>query len=229
MSGRGARRLVVALVVLVVVLVAADRVGDYFAERTAGDTIQTSQDLPSRPDVDIAGFPFLTQLAAGDFDQVTITAHDVPVGRGTRLQVGRLRVVLDRVKVTRNFSRVTADTADAMASISFADLSRALGIDVGYAGSGRIRASKSVAVLGTSVHAALTSRPTLVNGALAFTRTTIANVGELGGDATSALNQVFDRTVPLQNLPFDIRVKSLTVDSGGIHIAFAGKDLVYSS
>jgi hypothetical protein len=228
MGGRGARRVVVALLVVVLVLVAADRVGDYIAERAAGDTIQSSQDLPSRPDVDIAGFPFLTQLAAGDFDQVTITAHDVPVGRDTQLEVGRLRVVLERVKVTRSLSRVSADTADATALISFAALSHALGIDVGYAGSGRIRATKTLTVLGTTVHAALTSRPTLVDGALTFTRTAVANASQLGAEATSQLNQVFDLTVPLRNIPFDIRVTSLTVDAGGIHIALAGKDLVYS-
>jgi hypothetical protein len=44
----------------------------------------------------------------------------------------------------------------------------------------------------------------------------------------SALNPVFDLSVPLQNIPFDLRVTALSVDSGGIHMAFAGKDLVYS-
>ncbi len=49
MGGRAARRLLIAVVVLVVLLVAADQIGKYVAERTAGNTIQSSQKLPSGP------------------------------------------------------------------------------------------------------------------------------------------------------------------------------------
>jgi DUF2993 family protein len=229
MGGRAARRIAIALVVLVVLLVAADRIGNYAAERTAGNTIQSSQDLSSRPDVDIGGFPFLTQLAAGKFDQVTITAHDVPVARTANLlRISDIRVVLGTVTVSRDFSRVSAATADATATITFADLSRVLGVNVGYAGGGRIRATKKVTVLGSTVAASLTTQPALVNGGLAFTATSINNAGQLGAAVTSGLNKVFDVGVPLQGIPFKISVVSLRVESQGVVIALTGRNLSYS-
>jgi hypothetical protein len=230
MGGRGARRFVAALLVLVVLLIAADRIGDYVAERTAGNTIQSSQDLAERPDVDVGGFPFLTQLAAGDFDEVTVTAHDVPVGKKVHLlDISQIRVVLHHVTVARDFSRVSARTANATASVSFAELGRTLGIDVGYAGDGRIKATKQVTVLGTTVQASLTTRPALVDGALSFTATAVNDARKLGGEVTSALNSVFDLTVPLQGIPFKIRVKSLQVDGSGVRLQLTGSDLTYSN
>jgi hypothetical protein len=230
MGGRGARRLVVALLVLVVLLVAADRIGLYVAERTAGNTIQSSQKLRERPAVHVSGFPFLTQLAAGDFDQVTVTARDVPVGEKVHLlDISRIKVVLHKVTVARDFSRVSAETANATASISFAELGRTLGIDVGYAGSGRIKATKKVTVLGNTVQASVTARPALVDGALSFTATAINGAGQLGDQVTSALNSVFDLSVPLQGIPFKIRVRSLQVDGSGVRIELTGSHLTYSS
>jgi hypothetical protein len=230
MGGRAARTFLVTVLVVAVLLVVADRVGLYVAERTAGNTIQSSQDLPNRPSVDVSGFPFLTQLASGNFDKITVTADDVPVGQKVRvLDITRIKVVLSGVNVARDFSRVTARTATAVATVSFDELSRRLGIQVSYAGNGRIKAAKRVTVLGTTVQASLSARPALVNGALAFTGTAIDNAGRLGGDVSSALNQVFDLSVPLQGIPFDIRVRSLQVDGSGVHIELTGSNLTYSS
>jgi LmeA-like phospholipid-binding len=221
--------LLVVLLVFLVLLVAADRIGNYLAERTAAKTLQSSQHLPNRPDVDVAGFPFLTQLAAGNFDQVTVTARDVPVGQKAHLlDISRLKVVLHDVAVARDFSRVTADTAKATATVSFAELGRTLGIGVRYAGGDRIKATKTVTALGNTVQASVTTRPALVNGALGFTATAVSGAGELGAEVTSALNSVFDLAVPLQGMPFKIRVQSLRVDGSGLHIQLTGRHLSYS-
>src|SRR6476619_6753226 len=57
------------------------------------------QHLDSGPDVDIDGFPFLTQLVEGHYDEITVTATDVPVGAAQRLMISRLRVVLHDLTV----------------------------------------------------------------------------------------------------------------------------------
>jgi hypothetical protein len=228
-GSRGLRGLVIGLVVLVGLLIAADRVGLYIAERTAGDTIQSSQDLKSRPDVTIAGFPFLTQLAAGDFDEITVTAKDVPVGQAVHLlDISTVRVVLHKVTVARDFSSVRAATANAVARISYAELGKTLGIDVSYAGNGRIKATKRVTVAGQTVSASVTTQPTLTNGALSFVATQLNGAGQLGAVASAALNQVFDLAVPLQGIPFKVRVQSLRTDRSGVTIDLTGRDLTYS-
>jgi hypothetical protein len=144
------------------------------------------------------------------------------------LRISRLRVLLHTLTVARDFTQVRADTATATANISFADLGKTLGVDVSYAGNGRIEATKKVTVLGTTVTASLSTEPKLVNGALGFTATAIDDAGQLGGQVTSALNQAFDLTVPLQGIPFNVQVKSLRVDASGVLMDLSGRDLTYS-
>jgi hypothetical protein len=224
-----ARRLLIAVVILVVLLLAADRAGAYVAERTAASTIEYSQDLDHRPDVDIAGFPFLTQLAAGDFGKVTITARDVPVGEQHRLlDISRLHVVLHEVTVARSLKRVHADRAQATATVGYDDLGKTLGVHVSYTGGGRITASKSVTVAGRSVSGSVSARPKLADGALAFGAVQVNGAAAVGGALSQALNQVFDLDIPLQGIPFDVRVQSLTAGPDGIVAQLSGRDLSYS-
>lgn len=228
-GARALRRVVIGIVVLAIVLVLADRAGNYLAERTAGDTIQTSQELSSRPGVDIDGFPFLTQLAAGRFGKITVTASNVTLGSGgISLRISRIRVVLHDVTVSRDFSSVRADTAAADALVGYRDLSKTLGADIGYNSEDRVKATKSITVAGQTVGGTITAQPLLVNGALSFGRTEIDGLGRLGGHLAGLLSKVFDVSVPLQGIPFKIRVTSLTVDELGVHIGLTGSDLSYS-
>jgi DUF2993 family protein len=228
-GGRALRSFVIVIVVLVVLLVAADRIGVYVAERAAGDTMQSSQHLNSRPDVDVTGFPFLTQLAAGEFDEIIVTAHDVPVGQSAHLlDVSQVRVDFRHVHVARDFSSVRAETASASAFVSYADLGKTLGIAVSYAGSGRIRATKKITAAGQTLTATITTSPQLRNGALGFASTAVNGLGQLGNEVGSALNGVFGLTLPLQGIPFKVRVTSLTAAADGVHLGLAGANLSYS-
>jgi LmeA-like phospholipid-binding len=227
---RKARWIGISVAVLLVLLLVADRVGVAIAERVAGDTLESSEHLNLRPDVDIAGFPFLTQVATGKYDKITVTAHDVPVGQQTRLMViSRLTVVLHELTVSREFGSFHADTATATAVVSFGELSRTLGVELSYAGNGRIRARKTVTVAGTSVVANVTAHPELVNGALTFAGAAVDNAGALNSTVAAALRHIFDLDIPMQNVPFDIRVKSLEVSEDGITIALIGRNLSYAT
>src|SRR3954447_16223506 len=207
------RRVLVTVVVLVVLFVVADRVANYLAERKAADTIKDSQQLSSSPSVDIAGFPFLTQLAAGDFDRISINAKDLPVGGEARqLELAHLKVVLHGVTVSRDFSTVHADSADATAKITYDELSRTLGVHVTYAGNGRVRATTSVTVLGRTISGSITSRPRLHGTALSFGDRSIDGAGNLVAQLTEALNRVFGLEIPLTDIPFKVRVRSLQAD-----------------
>jgi hypothetical protein len=224
-----ARRVLITVIVLVVLLVVADRVGDYVAEHAAADTIKNSQHLDSSPSVDIAGFPFLTQLAAGDFGEITINADDLPVGdQARRLSVSHLKVVLHGVTVPRDFSSVHADTADATARVSYEELGRTLGVRITYAGGGRIRASTSVTALGKTVSGSITARPRLHGSALSFGDPKVDGAGDLAAEVTDALNQVFDLEIPLTDIPFRVRVRSLETRPDGIVVALTGRDLNYA-
>ena len=57
------KKLLVALLVLLALLVGADRVAEQVAEGRIADQLRA--DLSSAPQVEIGGFPFLTQALAG--------------------------------------------------------------------------------------------------------------------------------------------------------------------
>jgi hypothetical protein len=226
--GRGVRWLLISLVSLVVLVIAADRVGVVVAERVAADTLQSSQHLPSKPDVEIAGFPFLTQLATGHYDEITVTASDVPLGRGAHgLALSRLQVVLHDLDVSRSFSRFHADSADATATIGFGELGDVLGVDLSYAGNGRVQATKTVSVVNHTLHAHITARPRLENGRLGFVDTSVTGLAGLTGAVVDAVARDFDVTLPLQGIPFQVHLRSLHVDPSGVVVALSGRNLSY--
>ncbi|HKC29777.1 MAG TPA: DUF2993 domain-containing protein [Jatrophihabitans sp.] len=227
MSGRLARRIAIAVAVVLALLIALDRVGVYVADRAAADTIKSSQHLNSAPSVDIAGFPFLTQLISGHYDQVTISASDVPVGSGS-LQLSRVHVVLHSLTVSHGFHTVHAKSADATGLITYAALSKALGVTVRYAGDGRITAAKTLTAAGVTVRGRITTRPQLRDGALAFTDTSVADAGPLGDEALNLLTRAFTVAIPLRGIPFQVRAERLKLDNTGIVLSLGGQDLAYS-
>ncbi len=220
-------RIVVLLVVVVVLLVVLDRGGDYVAERIAADNLQSSQHLRTRPDVSIDGVPFLTQFAARKYDHISVDADDLPVADGA-LNISRLHVDLNRLTVSRDFATFHVGSATADATISYADLSSRLGVTVTYAGNNRIKAAKTIdlPVIGT-VSPTISVRPALVNGALTFGKSSINGAGDNLAAVSSALKKIFNVSVSLDGLPFDVMVRSLTVDSTGLHAKFVGADLTF--
>lgn len=225
---RLARWLGIGVVGVLVLLVAADRIGVRIAQRAAADSLASSQHLPSRPQVDISGFPFLTQLAAGDFDKITVEASDVPVTEGFgALVLSRLHVVLHHLSVSRDFHSFHADTASATAVVAFEDLGKALGVPVTYAGSGRVRAGTKVTVRGVSVPATVTARPRLRNGELTFADPVVNDAAASSRSATALLDRLFAVAIPLQHIPFDVRVRTLAVSPSGVTITFTGRGLSY--
>jgi len=221
------RRLLITAAVILVLLFAADRGGVYIAESVAADSLKNSQHLSSRPDVDIAGFPFLTQLASGNFDQITVDAKGVPVGGSAKeLNLARLHVVLHGVSVNRSFSRVHADRATATAHVDYDDLGRALGVKLAYAGSGRVRTTASITVLGRTVSGTITARPEVHGVSLGFGGTQVPG-GALGADVVRGLQKVFAAEIPFGNMPFQVRIESLQATPGGLELRLSGQDLVY--
>src|SRR5256885_16828783 len=93
MAASRGRKIWIVLLILVVVLgglfVASDRIAAYAAERTIAS--QTKKELvarditsPSDPTVAVGGFPFLTQVARGRYDKITIHV-DHPTSQGVTL------------------------------------------------------------------------------------------------------------------------------------------------
>lgn len=223
------RRLLIGVIVLVGLLVAADRVGNVIAERTVAKTVQDSQHLAHRPDVDIAGFPFLTQLAAGKFGKVTLHDHDITTGTGRRaLHLSEVTVVLRDVTVSRDFSSATAAHTTANALVSYADVSSALGVKLSYAGDGRVRAKASTSVLGQAVNGSVTAHPEVRSGDLAFGSPHVAVDGaRLPASVSAALAEVFGAPLSFAGLPYGLSVRSVSAAAGGLALTLTARNLTF--
>ncbi|MER6424352.1 DUF2993 domain-containing protein [Streptomyces sp. NPDC001137] len=137
-----ALKAVVGVVVLAAFLTLADRWALLYAERRAADELKDRMHLSAAPEVDIDGFPFLTQLADDRLKSVKVTVPDVAADR----------VSLARVTATAHDVRLNAPDGptsvrgagiprlDGEVLLSFDDLNRELGASqVTFTGHGHDR------------------------------------------------------------------------------------------
>ena len=136
-----ALKAVCGLVALTAFLVLADRWAVLYAEHRAADALEDRLRLSAAPEVEIGGFPFLTQVADKRLDSVRVTVPDVAADR----------ISLARVSATAHDVRLAGDGltdirgadihgVDGDVLLSFDDLNRELGASqVTFSGDGRDR------------------------------------------------------------------------------------------
>lgn len=235
---RAARILLIVLVVLGGLFVAADRIAVSVAEDKAAERAQQTQGLSSKPKVSIQGFPFLTQVAADKLDDVKITAHDIQAGGGSeRLRIDSFTADLHGVKLSDNYRRAVADTADGSAFITYADLSAAAppGVTVAYGGEGvdgkgKVKVTGSVAVpLFGTVKRSVISEISVENGDTVRLHADVIP----GADSIPGLDRLIREKIDfarkLVGLPTGIRLRSVVTTPGGISVAAAGTGVVLAS
>lgn len=127
------RRIAIALVVLVVLLIAVDFGAAAFAESGVSRQMREQLGLADDPAVRINGFPFLTQAAYGRYRSVDVTAQRISVGQMRELEVhAQLRGVaapLGRL-LGSGTRTITVQEADGTVRIGPRDLERLLpGVD----------------------------------------------------------------------------------------------------
>ncbi|GAB2752822.1 DUF2993 domain-containing protein [Streptomyces bullii] len=133
-------------------LVLGDRWAVLYAEHRAAQALRDRLDLAAAPEVEIGGFPFLTQLAGERLESVRVTVPDVAADRVSLAKVSAtahdIRLDTDGLTTLRG-ARVPRLDGDVL--LSFADLSRELGASqVTFTGQGRdrIRARGTLPVAG---------------------------------------------------------------------------------
>lgn len=224
------RKLVITLLVLAVLLVLVDRAAKLGAEGIAGSELRTANGLNQAPDVDIAGFPFLTQFASGHYPRVSATAGNLRVGSSSAsVRLSRVRVQFHQVTASKDFRRFSAERATARATITYHDLGQALGISVAYDGTGRVRATKTFRVLGQSISPTVSVKPVVANQTLSFTGSRLKDLPDAPPQVVDAFASIFGLDLPLKKLPFHVTVTSLEVDRSGVQLRLAGRDLRYTS
>jgi hypothetical protein len=226
-----ARRIVIWVVIIIVVLVGLD-----FAARIAAENVMASkieqQGLQHKPDVTIDGFPFLTQVASKSFQQVNLTATNQTAGPVTITSINATARDI-RLK-SYAFSSGTIGSLAGTAVISFASLGNTLaqqvgplgsllngaGLDLTAAGRNEVKASLNLVVTSGSA----TWRVTRLSG----NRLNISLVAS-SGLPSSLLGSIQDITLQVPKLPLGLTIDSVQVTPAGVVGRVSGSDVPFGS
>ena len=239
-SGRGPGRfwrgVAAVVVVLAVLAVVIDRVAVRIAEDQAASRFQSREHLSHKPTVTIRGFPFLNQVVAGHFDDVTLTAADlVLVGDGRSVTITTLYARLRGLTLSRDLSSATAESGTGRAVISYPSLSRATGATVEWAGrtadsQGRVRARKTVTVLGQDFTGSVSAEVGVSGRNVVEFASPTMNFG--GVVVPQIVADQFAGLLPplvLDGLPAGLTVRDVTADPAGIIVDLTARNIRLNS
>jgi DUF2993 family protein len=242
---RALRILLTVAVLLGGLFVIADRLAVGFAEDEVADRLRTSEDLPTTPDVSIDGFPFLTQLAAGQLDDVKvgIKDYDAPTGTsGQNIRIDNLNAQMRDVEFTGDYSSATAATATGSATITYAELLKAakstqpgpvtvvpgvtakvVGLSDG--GDGKIKVAVEATVLGKELPrpVSVLSTVTVAGDTVKVKAESLPNLGIALADGR--MRAVTDFEQKIDGLPGGIKLDSVEAAKTGVDITVKGSNV----
>jgi LmeA-like phospholipid-binding len=224
------RKLLIALAVLVVLFVAIDRIGVVLAEDQISSRLATTYNMSADPGVSITGFPFLTQVVTGNYQQIDVTADQFQADGAT---LHDLNVHLTGVHATisqllgGDSSTVTADRAAGTALVGYATVDQRLPHGFRIAPDGKnLMVSGTLSYHGLQVPVTGSVALGVSGSGITVTPENISLPGgiSLPGSYVSGLHFV----VPLGNLPLHLHLTSVQVTPGGLRIGAAARNVQFA-
>ena len=216
------RKLLIAVVILLILGVAADFAAARVFEDRVTDTLQREYDLNRRPVVQVRDFPFLPHLASGRFSTVDVAATDVRAGG---VNAARLVLHLHDVRVPRDVllgepGGVGVGRADGRVELTEAEVNRLLARQLPGAsltvGQDGVRVRLRTELLGQPLEVVATGKLAVRGNAVAFTPRSV----RLGNGLDPALeSQVAPRLtfqVPLPELPAGLKLQRVDTRPGTV-------------
>jgi DUF2993 family protein len=220
------RKLLIAVIVLVGVFVAADRIALVVAEHQVSKTIATSFNLPQRPGVSIHGFPFLTEVASGQYQQVDVSVNslnnnNVPV-QNLDAQFTAVHAPVRQMMLGSGSSNVSADQATGTAIVPYSAVNQRLpeGVTVSDAG-GDLKMSGTTSFLGRKVPFSAKASVGVHNGGITMTPSDVTVDGQTGIPASG----IGSLTLPVSGLPMHLSVNSVQPTASGLQVSVAAQNV----
>ncbi|MGW3283959.1 LmeA family phospholipid-binding protein [Streptomyces sp. NPDC001002] len=241
---RALRILLIVVVILGGLFVIADRVAVHFAQGEVADKLKTTENLSATPDVSIKGFPFLTQVASGELDDVEIGIKDYNADTGNSAGDGPQTIRIDDLKArmkgvdfSGDYSSATAANATGTATIAYDELLKAakseptqvftgvqaqvIGLSDG--GNGKIKVDVKVTALGQSQTYPVLSTVTVAGDTV---KVHADNLPKLVVDlADSRMRSITDFQQTIDQLPGGIKLDSVQAAKSGVEIAVKGSNV----
>ena len=225
MSARG---VVIGVVVAAVVVGGAAVVADRWAVHETQDRAvqRISEEVDGAvgtPTVDVGGFPFLTQVAAGSIDD--ITAH-IPGATLGGLAATDIDLAATGVTTSEPY---TAEHATVSATVPTAEIQRVVvertGLEVVVTSTGGAL-KVSGKVLGVTLAATIEPR---VEGGKLLVDVTGVSLGGVGVDPSQLPGGIGDKVtgieIPLSGLPSGLVLTDVQVTAAGARVTAAGDDV----
>jgi hypothetical protein len=225
------RALAVVVLLVLGLVVLLDRLAVGVAEDKVATELVTRGGLEGSPEVDITGFPFLTQAIGGSYDDVRIslTAAELGQPEGTRADIALhgVRVPLSSV-LSGSLAQVPVDRIDGTATLSYALISSRLGQDTELTREGdRLRITRTVEVLGQQLRLTAAGGVTLEGSDLVVDVQEAAGAGvEVPGFLLNRAADLLDLRYPLPALPFGLEVTSVRPGVEGVAVRVEATDTV---
>jgi hypothetical protein len=224
---RKVRRSVMALfavIVILILLVIGDRVALAVTENQFAGQFQ-KQGFPVKPSVSIDGFPFLTQLAAKDFNKVDISANNVPAGP---VVITSIHATINGMHISSFSSSASAkvDKLNANAFISFGALAAAgglggTGITVTPDGTDKLKISAGIGGVFTDTEEAQITQ----SGPQTISIKVLPSNGPLGSLLSSFGS--FSFSLP-KGVPASLKITGLTLNSQGLNVSASATNATFS-
>jgi hypothetical protein len=245
--GRGLLIFVVVLLLLLLGgLAIADRVGKSYAEGVIGDKVteQVQQQKASSdtPDVTIDGFPFLTQVVRGEYQEIQIQLPNFsgPTGTGKKIHLDLLDIHAKDVTAPLDALRsgtgdVVAGTLTGTGTIDYPQLIELIG-QKGLTLSekdGKLVGSAKVTALGQQFDVTGTAKLTVVDGGIQvrFADVKAANLPDLPviQDLVQSYVDKLALDLPAPELPLQLKVQTVTPQADGLKVTFGASDVNFSA
>ncbi len=228
----------VVLGVIVAVLLGigflADRAVEKWAEGYVADQLTEQAGLAGTPDVDVRGFPFLTQALAGRYDDVRIslTADELGQPEGTRadIQLTGVQIPLSAV-MSGDVQEVPVDRIDGTATLSYELLSDQLGGDSTLTPEGDgLRVTKTVELMGYTLPLTASGTVSLDGDQLVVDVERASGAGvELPGFLVEQASDLLDLRYQVPALPFGLQLTSVTPSADGVVVVVEATDTVLAA
>ncbi len=203
-----------------VLLAAADRGANAYAENQMASQFQSSAGLSGKPEVTIEGFPFLNQVIAGNLHKIDITASNETItakgAGGGMLEIASLTATLQGMH-PHGTTSATIDQLNANVLVTFSALGSVGGVPQGItlSADGPNRLKATVDILGFSSEATATIQK-------AGSNQIHVHVTDFGGVPAGVFGNLADSTVTLPKLPAGLSIQSVSITQQGLRIIVSG-------
>ncbi|HYP44365.1 MAG TPA: DUF2993 domain-containing protein [Propionibacteriaceae bacterium] len=225
----GAVLLLAGLVVLLVLAVVADRAAQQVAESRAATQLQAQLGTAEEPEVDIQGFPFLTQARQQSLSSVRVVADGVrPPGSTTTVQHVDLK--LRDVSSRDNFATSTAEQVSGTATLDYPTVKTLTGQSLRYARDDKVEVSAPTTVMGVPVTAVVVGRPVVdeAEQTLSLTEPQLSVDGvSVPDSAAGALLDSAVKPAPVTGVPFGLKLNSVSAQPQGLVAGLTGTDVAF--